>query len=176
MKDTRRVVLIIDDDAADRYLLERTLSKIDNRLVLRSVADGRDAVAYLNGEGKFADRKTYPFPTCIFVDLKMPHVDGFGVLQHLKTNPRWSIVPILVFSGSSDLDDIKKAFIAGACAYHVKPPTPEAREELCRLVLSYWATSEVPQIDANGDQLMTESAGKIGERIEQPSAREFKPS
>ena len=59
------------------------------------------------------------------MDLKMPRADGFTVLQHLKQNPEWAIIPTVVFSTSSDLDDIKKSYMLGASSYHVKPTTME---------------------------------------------------
>lgn len=89
----------------------------------------------------------YPFPTLIFLDLKMPGLDGFAVLQHLKANTTWAIIPAIVFSASEDSEDITKAFLCGACAYHVKPRGAEDREHLCRVLLEYWSMSEVPQID-----------------------------
>jgi CheY-like chemotaxis protein len=127
------------------------------------VNDGKQAVAYLNGEGRFANRKEFPFPTFIFIDLKMPQLDGFGVLKHIKENEQWAIIPTLVFCSSVDQHDIKKAFSLGACAYHVKPGTSGARQRLCRLLLDYWATSEVPETNEKGEQLPTSSVGKLGE-------------
>lgn len=168
MRDVRRVILIVDDDENDRVFLERTLRRIDPSLVVRTVENGTEAMDYLEGGHPFADRREYPFPTFIFIDLKMPGLDGFAVLQHLKANTRWAIIPTIVFSASSDLDDIKKAFLCGACAYHVKPHRAEEREKLCRLLLEYWSASEVPQITDSGDQVETHSGGKLGERIPQP--------
>jgi hypothetical protein len=60
---------------------------------------------------------------------------------------------------------VKKAFLCGACAYHVKPHSTEEREALCRKLLDYWSSSELPQADEQGVQLKTESGGKLGERF-----------
>jgi CheY-like chemotaxis protein len=168
LKDFRRVILIVDDEASDRFLLERALCKTDSRLVVRAVSDGCQALAYLNGSGEYREREQFPFPTFIFIDLKMPMLDGFAVLEHLKKNPKWAVIPTIVLTGSSDLDDIKKSFLLGACAYHVKPPNNQAREKFCRLFLEYWGSSEVPQTDEAGNQLITNSEGKLGERFSQP--------
>ena len=75
----------------------------------------------------------------------MPGVDGFAVLQHMKANIGWAIVPAIVFSASSRQEDITKAFLCGACAYHIKPQNAADREKLCRVLLEYWSMSEVPQ-------------------------------
>lgn len=171
MKDTRRVILIVDDDANDRFLLERSFNRLDSRLKIRTANDGVEALAYLDAEGDYADRKRFPFPSLIFIDLKMPRLDGFSVLEHLKGHPRWAIIPTLVFTASADLDDIKKAFLLGACGYHVKPAETEERDKLCRKLLDYWATCEVPQTDDEGNQLQTHSEGKLGERIKVPAKK-----
>jgi CheY-like chemotaxis protein len=168
MKNTQWIILIVDDDPNDRFLLERTLKGLRDIITVRTAVDGVDAIDYLDGKGKFKDRKCFPFPTFIFVDLKMPRLDGFGVLQHLKKNPQWAIVPTVVFSASQDLDDVKKAFLCGASAYHVKPDSIEELRTLCARLLDYWDTTEVPQTNDHGQQLKTASAGKLGERIEQP--------
>jgi CheY-like chemotaxis protein len=168
MKERRKVVLIADDDPDDRMFLERTLHRLDEELCIRTVRDGTEALEYLDGAGAFADRKGFPFPTFMFVDLKMPRVDGFSVLEHVKSHPQWAVIPTIVLSASSDPDDIKKAFLSGASAYHVKPATAEARDHLCRVLLDYWDVSEVPETDEEGNQVKTSSSGKLGERIPQP--------
>ena len=161
-------VLIVDDDVNDRFLLQRSLLQFNGSLHVCEAEDGEEAIRYLNGAGKFSDRKQFPFPTFIFTDLKMPKLDGFAVMDHLKKNPQWAVIPTLVFSASNDADDVKKAFLCGACAYHVKPASIEERDALCRKLLEYWSSSEIPQTDAHGMQLKTQSQGKLGERIEQP--------
>ena len=62
------------------------------------VSDGLEAIAYMMGEGKFSDRAKYPYPTFIITDLRMPGADGFAVLEHLKANPAWAIIPTVVLS------------------------------------------------------------------------------
>jgi CheY-like chemotaxis protein len=168
MRDERWNVLIVDDDENDRFLLTQSLSKAKPGIRISQVRGGEEAIRYLNGEGEFRDRTRYPFPTWVFVDLKMPQVDGFTVLSHLKGNPCWAVIPTLVFTASADEDDVKKAFLCGATAYHVKPVDTSERDLLCRKLIDYWATSEVPRVDEHGAQLQTESSGKLGERIPQP--------
>lgn len=163
MKERNRKILIVDDDENDRFLLERTICKIDSNILVRGASDGQEALDYLDGKGPFTDRQAFPFPSFIFIDLKMPRIDGFGVLKHLKHNKQWAIIPTLVFSSSNDEHDIKKAFLLGACAYHVKPSAASDREKLCRLLLEYWASSEVPRTNIEGEQLPTRSHGKLGE-------------
>lgn len=153
MNHLPRVILIVDDDENDRLFLSRALHQIAPELTTRTVESGSEAMAYLEGDGQYSDREKFPFPTLIFLDLKMPGVDGFAVLQHMKANTTWAIVPAIVFSSSSRLEDVTKAFLCGACAYHVKPQNAADREKLCRVLLDYWSMSEVPQFEAELEPL-----------------------
>ena len=101
-------------------------------------------------------------------DLKMPKADGFDVLQFLKANPMWRIIPAVVLSASQDLDDIKKSYMLGASSYHIKPNAPEDLRKMLTLLYEYWMSCEVPQVDPSGKQLQTQSEGKLGERFPQP--------
>ena len=76
---------------------------------IQIVRDGIEAIAYMMGEGKYSDRQKYAYPTFIITDLKMPRADGFAVLEFLKGNPQWKVIPTIVLSASADLDDIKTA-------------------------------------------------------------------
>jgi CheY-like chemotaxis protein len=104
----------------------------------------------------------------VMTDLKMPKVDGFGVLEFLKGNPEWAIIPTVVFTASHDRDDIKKAYMLGASSYHVKPQNSVALFQFIATLNAYWLTCEVPEVDSTGKQLATNSAGKLGERFTQP--------
>ena len=97
----------------------------------------------------------------------MPGTDGFAVLEHLKNNPEWAVIPTVVLSGSRDHDDIKRAYLLGASSYHVKPGSVEALRQQLKVLHDYWMTCEVPEVDSTGRQLPTESKGKLGERFAQ---------
>jgi CheY-like chemotaxis protein len=161
--------MIVDDDPNDRFLIERAFRKIGVTDPIQTLNGGREAIAYMMGEGKYADRKIYVYPTFITTDLKMPEVDGFAVLEHLKHNPEWSVIPTVVLTSSRDLDDIKKAYMLGASSYHVKPSSPDALQKQLKVLHDYWMTCEVPEVDSSGRQVLTDSAGKLGERFEQPA-------
>src|SRR5580700_10630927 len=117
------------------------------------------------GEGKYSDRSMYAYPTFITTDLKMPGTDGFAVLEHLKKNPEWAIIPTVVLSSSRDLDDIKKAYLLGASSYHVKPNSPADLRAQLKVLHDYWMTCEVPQVDITGHHLHTQSASNLNERF-----------
>lgn len=168
MKKYFATILVVEDDTNDQFLIERALRKAGVTGPIYVAGNGAEAIAYFMGEGKFADRKTYAYPTFVMTDLKMPQVDGFGVLEFLKANPEWAIIPTVVFSASQDRDDIKKAYMLGASSYHVKAGDPVAFRQLIATLNAYWLTCEVPEVDSTGKQVETDSVGKLGERFVQP--------
>src|SRR3954469_4693640 len=113
------LVLLADDSHDDRVLLQRVLGKCERLRLLNPVLDGEQTIAYLNGDGEFADRKTYPFPDLLLLDLRMPRVDGFHVLRWLRDNGFPNLL-VVVFSGSDHYADISKAVGLGAHLYHTK--------------------------------------------------------
>lgn len=167
MKKLHPTILVVDDSEDDQLLIKHAFKKIGVSDPIHLLSDGVDAIEYMMGEGQFSDRRKYAYPTFIMTDLKMPRKDGFAVLEFLKTNPEWAVIPTIVFSASTDLDDIKKAYMLGASSYHVKPRTHGAMMHQMLVLHAYWMTCEVPEVDATGRQLRTQSAGKLGERFPQ---------
>ena len=167
MKKYDATILLVDDDRNFLEFVEQAFRKNGVTSPIHRVHDGAEAIAYMMGEGRFADRKIYEYPTFIMTDLKMPGADGFAVLEHLKGNPEWAIIPAVVFTGSSDLDDIKKSYMLGASSYHVKPHSMEKLREQLKILHQYWMTCQTPEVDVTGRQRHTDSVGKLGERFEQ---------
>ena len=133
--------------------------------LVQLVSSGNEAIDYLKGEGKYADRADYPYPGFLITDLKMPQGSGFCVLDHLQKNPQFRIVPTLVFSASADHDDVCKAYAMGAHAYLKKPTGFNDLVRLLKCFFDFWIECEVPQTDAQGKILPTVSAGKLSERF-----------
>src|ERR1051325_752554 len=169
MKNYNATIMIVDDDPNDLFLIERALLKIGATARIRPV-NGAEAIAYMIGEGKYADRINYAYPTFICTDLKMRGVDGFSVLEHRKKDPVSSMIPTVVLTSSCDPDDIKKAYMLGACSYHVKPGSADALRAQLKALYDYWMTCEIPEADSSGHQFLTDSQGKLGERYEQPAS------
>ena len=167
MKKYHATILVVDDDTNDLALIEGAFRAVGVTDPIHTVKDGREAIAYMMGEGKYSDRSRYAYPTFIMTDLKMPGSDGFAVLDHLKNNPEWAVIPTVVLSASRDLDDIKKAYMLGASSYHVKPNSPSELRCQLKVLHDYWMTCEVPEVDSTGRQLPTDSTGKLGERFAQ---------
>src|SRR5258708_4566248 len=114
-------MLIADDDENDRALIRLAISRNKMPVETREVHDGVEVIRYLQGEGEYSDREKYPFPGLLLVDLKMPRMDGHGVLEWIRTHPDCSFLPTVMLSGSGHEGDILEAHRRGVKAYFVKP-------------------------------------------------------
>jgi CheY-like chemotaxis protein len=115
-------VLIVDDDPYDAVLAEGVIDELQPRLPVQILTSGDDLVAYLQGEDLYQDRTRYPLPSLILLDLKMPRMDGFAVLEWFKQHPEHSNVPIVVLSGFVGMvEQVTRAYGQGAHAFLTKP-------------------------------------------------------
>jgi CheY-like chemotaxis protein len=165
MKPASRTLLIVESDASDTELMVRAFRQNNVTHPIHCVGGGQEAIAYLRGHGQYADRVRFAYPSFIIIDLNMSIGDGFSVLEHLKGVPESAIIPTLVLSGSSDPDDIKKSYMLGAASYFVKPTDFAQLGRLMKIFHDYWSECEVPEIDATGERVPTDSRGKLGERF-----------
>jgi len=116
----QRVILLAEDEDNDVYLLRHALEKSGVSARLFVVADGEDAINYLRGEGRYADRTKYPVPCLILTDLKMPRIDGFELLEWTRRSKQLSGIPVVVLSSSSAPFDQDRANELGSQGYYVK--------------------------------------------------------
>lgn len=138
-------VLHIDDDPNDTELFQAAARRANVRFSVRNVSDGEQAIAYLNGRGVYADRRSYPLPTLVLLDLKMPRATGFDVLRWIRHHPESGTLPVVVFSGSELRDDIQQAYAAGADSYLVKPIGFNALVELVKAIDLSWIAGRKPR-------------------------------
>jgi len=111
------------------------------------VEDGQEAVDYLSGAGKFADRDQYPLPAVVFLDLKLPLISGHDVLAWIRRQRELESLVVIVLTSSNEPSDLNRCYALGANSYVVKPPTPEQLEELAKAFKWYWL--EYNQFDEN---------------------------
>jgi CheY-like chemotaxis protein len=168
MKAQKFTLLIVDDDENDRFFLEKAFQKLGPYYRIHGLTNGEEAIAYIKGEGKYADRGTFQFPSYIITDLKMAPANGFDLLHFIKQNPAMSIIPVIMLSGSSDTDDIRHAYLLGVSSYFTKPATPAEVTGLAKSIHDYWSQCQVPAVDESGFAVLTDSRGKAGERFPKP--------
>ncbi|MHC1769093.1 MAG: response regulator [Verrucomicrobiia bacterium] len=169
MNRYHRTILVVENDEAYAYLIEKAFRANGVTGPIHWIGSASEAIRYFMGEGKYADREKFAYPSFILTDLQMRGQDGFEVLQHLQENPEWAIIPTVVFTSSADADDIKKVYMLGASSFHQKPTDFDGLRRQLKILHDYWMTCFIPEVDSTGRQLMADSKGKLGERFPQPS-------
>jgi CheY-like chemotaxis protein len=131
-------ILVADDDAQDTMLVRIAVKRAALGLRLESVKDGEEAIDYLLGRFRYSDRHTYPFPNLMLLDLKMPRLSGFDVLDFVRKQPGLRQLPVVIFSSSDDPGDIRRAYDAGANSYLCKPHSNDDLSALLKALEEYW--------------------------------------
>jgi len=134
----KATVLLAEDDPDDVLLTQIAFEKARLLNPLQVVRDGEEAIAYLSGEGQFADRQRYPMPILLLLDLNMPKMSGFEVLEWLRIQSEHSRLPVAIMTSSDHDPDARRAFDLGADSYLVKPPDAEALLALVQRLHAYW--------------------------------------
>ncbi|MDB6064937.1 MAG: two-component system response regulator [Pedosphaera sp.] len=114
------VILVVEDCAEDASLVLIALKKwgIENSVVV--VPDGEKAVDYLAGNGSYSDRSSHPLPCLALLDLNLPQMSGFEVLEWIRSRSELKTLPVLVLSGTKNLKDFDQAHRLGANGCVVK--------------------------------------------------------
>jgi DNA-binding response OmpR family regulator len=150
MNLTRYTILLVEDDPNDVFLLRRAFRKAKLENAVQVVADGDTAVAYLAGQGAFADRARYPLPILILLDLKLPRRSGLEVLGWLRQQAELKRLPVVMLSSSNEVIDINRAYDLGVNSYLVKPTTFQVLLEMIRTLGLYWMIfNEKPMLHEN---------------------------
>jgi CheY-like chemotaxis protein len=142
------VILVADDDPNDLELLKHVVTDNGVDVNFQSAHDGEQVINYLRGQSPFADRNAHPIPDIIVLDLKMPRVNGFEVLEWLRQEPALSSIPAIVLSGSGLESDIQKAYRLGANTYFTKPGQLAELRQIMSSLIDYWRRSQRPIIIA----------------------------
>ena len=133
----KHTVLLVEDDPNDRLMTEHAFERSAPGISLQTAVDGEEAVAYLSGQGTYADRATHPFPQLVLLDLKLPRKSGMEVLQWIRTEARLQTLVVFILSSSQERADIDRAFALGATAYMVKQVELRAIREIVRGIGEY---------------------------------------
>ena len=114
-------IMLAEDDENDVLFMKLAFRKAGLQNPLMPVHDGEEAIEYLSGLGRFADRDHYPLPCLVLTDLKMPRVNGLELLAWIKARPEFEHIPTIVLSSSNLPEDRERAKERGAADYWVKP-------------------------------------------------------
>jgi len=115
-------ILLAEDSADDVFLIRSAFKKNGFQDPIYVVSNGEQVLKYLKAEGPYADRKEYPVPHLLLLDLNMPRLNGFEVLSWIRGRQEWMCLPVIVLTTSFYGPEIKRAYDLGANSFITKPP------------------------------------------------------
>lgn len=140
------VVLMAEDNPDDVELTREALSDSKLSVVLHSVSDGVEALAFLRKQGKYADM---PMPDLLLLDLNMPRKDGRQVLEELRSDPQLRPLPVVVLTTSGSAEDVTSAYSLNANCYIQKPVDFAQFMRVVHAIEQFWFTIvRLPSHDA----------------------------
>jgi CheY-like chemotaxis protein len=134
----RGLILLVEDRPDETELMKQALHQAGVTNPLRILSDGAEAMAYLEGRDRYADRGAWPLPRLVLLDLKLPTRTGLDVLAYMKGDARLKRIPAIVVTSSREPSDLEKAYSAGANSYLVKPTSFREFVETMKITATYW--------------------------------------
>lgn len=141
---SERYILLVEDNPDDEELTLLSLRKNNLAHEIVVVRDGVEAIEYLFGTGQYAHRDVQQAPTVILLDLKLPKLDGLGVLKRLRADERTRNLPVVVLTSSSQDADVIASYNLGANSYVRKPVEFGAFVEAVSSLGLYWVLLNRP--------------------------------
>ena len=135
-------ILLVEDNEDDIILIEEAFAGARMMNVINNVRDGEAALAYLRQEGPY---KNAVRPGLILLDINMPKMNGFEVLEAIKANPQLQPLPVIILTTSEREEDVVRSYVYGACSYIRKPVSLEQFIDVVKQFEVYWTlVSRVP--------------------------------
>jgi CheY-like chemotaxis protein len=141
------LILMAEDDADDRLLVQDAFAECGTSDRVKFVADGEELVDYLLRRGKYEKAATSPRPDLILLDLNMPRKDGREALKEIRAHQELRRVPVVVFTTSRADTDIERVYELGANSFVTKPAGFDALVATVTKLTGYWfGTVELPAV------------------------------
>jgi CheY-like chemotaxis protein len=140
------IALYVEDEEDDVHFMRRAFRRAGQEERLRVVKDGKEAIDYLSGRGVFGNRLDYPLPSLVLLDLNLPMVSGFQVLEWIREQPEFQQLPVVIFSSSSWPEDRHKASELGANDYLEKPDSGLEFGAVLETLNRKWFAQPVAQV------------------------------
>lgn len=128
-------ILLVEDDPDEESLTLRALRQPEVNAEVAVVRDGAEALQYLCGPESV---RAPSLPRLVVLDLKLPRVDGFDVISALRSDQRTRLLPVVVFSSSSNEEDVHRCYALGANGYVSKPAAAEQYRQAVARLARYW--------------------------------------
>jgi CheY-like chemotaxis protein len=140
-------ILLVEDNRMD---VELTLDAFHEAKLLNTIhvaSNGQEALDYVFGHGRYADRNAFPMPNLILLDLKLPGIDGFEVLRQIKSTPILKRLPVVILTSSKEEGDRALSYDQGANSYLVKPVSFDGFLGVVRQIEGYWLSLNVAPLE-----------------------------
>ena len=134
-----KTILQVEDDSNDVFFFQRAMKKAGVPNPIQVARDGQDAIDYLQGAGKFADRTQFPLPGLVLLDLKLPYVMGIEVLRWIRQQPGTPIIVVVLTASGGD-EDVATAYRLGANGFLVKPSEADKLDDMVKAIGDFWLT------------------------------------
>ena len=118
-------ILVVEDSPDDCLILADAISGARLANPVAYVEDGAEAIEYLEGEGRFADRNQYPQPGLVFLDINLPKRNGLEVLAYIRSKPSLADIPVVMLTVSNSDEDVLRAYELETVVYIQKPVTSD---------------------------------------------------
>lgn len=138
MNVTHTDILLVEDSPDDAALTLRAFKRSHVMNSIHVARDGIEALDFLFGRGDHAHRAAAPLPTMVILDLKLPRLDGLGVLRAIRSNERTQLLPVVILTSSKEEQDLISGYALGANSYVRKPVDFAEFMEAVKVLGIYW--------------------------------------
>ena len=143
MPNQEVTILLVEDDPGHARLIQKNLrrSNINNEIV--TLTDGQQAVDYLFAQGQYGGRKR-PSPLLVLLDLNMPVLDGYQVLERMKASEETKRIPVVILTTTDDAREVERCYNLGCNVYITKPVDYEQFAEAIRKIGLFLSVVTIP--------------------------------
>ncbi|MCU0851578.1 MAG: response regulator [Candidatus Thermoplasmatota archaeon] len=143
----KKKILLVEDSKDDILLIQRAFNKtkLAEKFELIIAQDGNQALSYLHDLGISSISQQSKIPMILLLDLNLPKMNGFEILQRIRSNDKTKLIPVIVFTSSKEDQDITKSYLLGANSYVRKPIDSDKFTAVLQQIVSYWGDiNELP--------------------------------
>jgi two-component system response regulator len=138
MSEPNKVILLVEDSPDDVTLTLRAFKRSHLMNPICVVRDGIEALDFLFARAAYADRAAQPLPELVILDLKLPKLDGLGVLKAIRADERTQLLPVVILTSSKEEQDLISGYALGANSYVRKPVDFAEFLEAVKVLGLYW--------------------------------------
>jgi two-component system response regulator len=138
MNEQNKIILLVEDNPDDVALTLRAFKRSHLMNPIEVARDGIEALDFLFARGAHAGRVNDPLPTLVILDLKLPRLDGLGVLKALRADERTKFLPVVILTSSKEEQDLVSGYALGANSYVRKPVDFAEFLEAAKVLGIYW--------------------------------------